>query len=61
MIWASWSDFFAMGGYGLYVWGSVIVSLVCMLGEVALLAQRWSAIRQRLGRWVKVLRMDNQS
>ena len=22
MIWNSWSDFWAMGGYGLYVWGS---------------------------------------
>ena len=22
MIWASWSDFFAMGGYAFYVWGS---------------------------------------
>ena len=22
MIWASWSDFWNMGGYGLYVWGS---------------------------------------
>ena len=27
MIWASWSDFLAMGGYGLYVWGSYGVTL----------------------------------
>ncbi|MES2932747.1 MAG: heme exporter protein CcmD [Pseudomonadota bacterium] len=24
MIWQSWNDFFAMGGYALYVWGSVL-------------------------------------
>ena len=22
LIWSNWSEFFAMGGYGLYVWGS---------------------------------------
>lgn len=36
MIWASWQDFFAMGGYGFYVWGSYLVSLVCIIGEIAL-------------------------
>jgi heme exporter protein D len=60
MIWDSWSDFFAMGGYGFYVWGSVIVVLVCMLGEVALLLQNWNGIRQRLGRWVKTARMEGK-
>jgi heme exporter protein D len=39
MIWASWSDFFAMGGYALYVWGSYAVCLVLMLAE-PLLARR---------------------
>jgi heme exporter protein D len=33
MIWSSWSDFFAMGGYGLYVWGSYAVCLALMLAE----------------------------
>jgi heme exporter protein D len=60
MIWDSWDDFFAMGGYGLYVWGSFIVVLVCMLGEVAFLLQRWNAIRQRLGRWLTVSRMEEK-
>jgi heme exporter protein D len=60
MIWDSWSDFFAMGGYGLYVWGTFIVFVVCMLGEVAMLVQRWSAIRQRLGRWVRAARMEEK-
>jgi heme exporter protein D len=60
MIWNSWSEFFAMGGYGLYVWGSFVVFLVCMLGEVILLRQRWSAIHQRLGRWLRAERMDGR-
>ena len=33
MNWASWSDFWAMGGYGLYVWGSYAVTLALMLLE----------------------------
>ena len=31
MNWASASDFFAMGGYGFYVWGSYVVALVLMV------------------------------
>jgi heme exporter protein D len=36
MNWGSASEFFAMGGYGLYVWGSYAVTLACMLAEPAL-------------------------
>jgi heme exporter protein D len=35
MIWNSWNDFWAMGGYGLYVWGSFGVTAMCMALEVA--------------------------
>lgn len=38
MNWNSAADFFAMGGYGLYVWGSYAVALVLMTAE-PLLAQ----------------------
>lgn len=48
MIWESWSDFFAMGGYALYVWGSVSVVFGCMAGEVLLLTRREKAIRAQL-------------
>jgi len=30
MTWGSASEFFAMGGYGLYVWGSFGVLALCM-------------------------------
>lgn len=44
----SWSDFFSMGGYAGYVWGSYAVALVAMGGEVILLLRRKKALaRQR--------------
>ena len=39
MNWDSAADFFAMGGYGLYVWGSYAAALALMTIE-PLLAQR---------------------
>ena len=40
MIWASWGDFWAMGGYGLYVWGSYAVVALGLLAEVIGARQR---------------------
>jgi heme exporter protein D len=34
MRWQSWAEFWHMGGYGLYVWGSVGVCALLMLIEV---------------------------
>jgi heme exporter protein D len=39
-----WSKFFAMGGYAFYVWGSYIVALIAMGGEVLLLWRRKKAL-----------------
>ena len=39
MNWNSPAEFFAMGGYGFYVWGSYAVTLALMLAE-PLLARR---------------------
>ena len=39
MNWTSWTEFCAMGGYGLYVWGAYGVAVVGMLAE-PLLARR---------------------
>jgi heme exporter protein D len=41
MNWASWSDFFSMRGYGLYVWGSYAVTAALMLAEP------WLVVRHR--------------
>jgi heme exporter protein D len=40
MNWGSASEFFAMGGYGLYVWGSYGVALLLMAVEPVLARRR---------------------
>jgi heme exporter protein D len=49
MTWDSWSAFFAMGGYGLYVWGAVVLTFVLIIGELFSLSMRWSAGINHLG------------
>lgn len=45
--WASWSDFLAMGGYGLYVWGSFAMCALALLLETGLLRARLKALRRQ--------------
>jgi heme exporter protein D len=40
MNWGSLDNFLAMGGYGLYVWGSYGVTLVLIAAELILLGRR---------------------
>jgi heme exporter protein D len=40
MTWGSWSEFFAMGGYAWYVWGSYGVTFALLGLEVILLMKR---------------------
>ena len=40
MNWASASEFFAMGGYALYVWGSYAVTAGLIAVEIIMLIQR---------------------
>ena len=42
----NWPDL-SMGGYGVYVWGSYLVSLVAIVWEVVSLKQRKKALTQR--------------
>ena len=44
MNWTDWPQFIAMGGYGLYVWGSFGMCIVVLVVEVALLAVRRRAL-----------------
>ena len=46
MNWHSASEFFAMGGYGLYVWGSYAVTAVFMGLEPVLAARRHAQARR---------------
>ena len=45
--WASFPEFLAMGGYGLYVWGSFGMTALVMVIEIASLAVRRKAARNR--------------
>jgi heme exporter protein D len=40
MHWASFRDFLAMGGYGLYIWSSFGLTLLCLCGELWMLRLR---------------------
>lgn len=51
MNWNSPADFFAMGGYALYVWGSFGVCALALLAEPLLVGKRYrnivASLRQR--------------
>lgn len=47
MNWKSAADFFAMGGYGLYVWGAYGVTLALMLIEPVTTRLRYRAALRR--------------
>ena len=42
----NWPDL-SLGGYGFYVWGSYLVSLIAIVWEVVSLKQRKKALTQR--------------
>ena len=48
MNWASAADFFAMGGYAPYVWGSYAVTALCLVAEPLLVRARRRAAAARL-------------
>lgn len=48
MIWSSVSEFLDMGGYGLYVWGSYLVTLICIAGEIVLVSKRKRTLLEHL-------------
>ena len=56
MSWNGWSDFWAMGGYGLYVWGSYGVTVVLVATEILRLRARTRAARERARRGAGGLR-----
>jgi heme exporter protein D len=45
----NWSEFFSMGGYAFYVWGSYAIALLALGGEVIFLRQRRKALKARFG------------
>ncbi len=58
MQWNSAAEFFAMGGYALYVWGSFGLCALAMALEPLLLAQRHRAAQQALREQRRVAQLD---
>ena len=46
MNWGSASEFFAMGGYGLFVWGSFAICGLAIVVELIALSARRRALQQ---------------
>ena len=61
MHWNSVGDFFAMGGYALYVWGSFGACVVLMVVEPLLAKRRLSEVRETLARERLADELDHQS
>ena len=50
MHWGSAAEFFFMGGYALYVWGSYLVTAIVIAAEITTLIRRGRTLRVRAGR-----------
>ncbi len=51
--WNSFSDFLAMGGYGLYVWGSFGITVLIMVVEPIMVARNRKTTITRLKRQMR--------
>lgn len=47
-------EFFEMGGYALYVWGSFVMTAVLMVAEPVLLRNRRAELMRRLARMARI-------
>lgn len=54
MNWGSFSNFIDMGGRGFYVWGSYLITLICIVLELGLLARYKRTLWQRLTQIMKL-------
>lgn len=61
MQWNSVGDFFAMGGYALYVWGSFGACLLLMVVEPILARHRLTSIRRGIARERMADELDAQA
>jgi heme exporter protein D len=60
MNWGSPAEFFAMGGYALYVWGSFGVVAVALILEPILVSHRRRAIVESLRRHALADKLDKE-
>lgn len=55
------AEFFAMGGYAFYVWGSFGVTLVLMVAEIVMVRRQHRTLCQRLGRMIRMHAGENNN
>lgn len=60
MIWTSVTEFLAMGGYGRYVWGSLVVCAGAFALEQIVLRRRTAAVLRGLRRRARAERLERQ-
>ncbi len=60
MIWNSAADFFAMGGYALYVWGSFGVVALALALEPILVGRRQKNVVRNLRQQAQANRFDKE-
>ena len=60
-MWNSPAEFFAMGGYALYVWGSFGVCVLVLLLEPLVVRSRFKAIVRRLKQEQLAEQFDRES
>ena len=61
MNWGSWQNFLAMGGYGLYVWGSYAVTLAVLVAEIVALVTRRRGVIERLSKFYVARRRNDET
>ena len=61
MNWGSWQNFLAMGGYGLYVWGSYAVTSVVLVAEIVALIARRRGVIGRLAEYYAARRRNHET
>ncbi len=52
----NWSEFFAMGGYGLYVWGSYGIAALILILNFYIPQQRRKTVRRLLREFLRLKR-----
>ncbi len=60
MTWNSAADFFAMGGYALYVWGSFGVCAIALALEPILVGRRQKNVVRNLRQQAQANRLDKE-
>ena len=54
------AEFFHMGGYGFYVWGSYGVTALFMIGEIIIVLRNKRTVIQRVKRMIRANKQVNK-